>query len=207
MRRVGEKGIGRIGSWAHLINSQWRTCLTGIAAGLLVLWGGLLTPPALAAPDTHSAAFHHQACKSLLTRDEQELHLQGSCAGQIALLLQLSDVLPPTMRFCAPEHSTLRDATEVVASYMDRHVSELHLAFPVVAVLAFREAWPCQAREEAAGVRSVPTRLAHEPPVANVMPHTTFSDRELVAVGAVSPQTADTAAERQLAPAYQRRKP
>jgi hypothetical protein len=111
------------------------------------------------------------------------------------------------MRFCAPEHSTLRDATEVVASYMDRHVSELHLAFPMVAVLAFREAWPCRAQEEAAGVRSVPKRLAHEPPVANVMPHTTFSDAELVVVGAVSPQTADTAAERQLAPAYQRRKP
>jgi hypothetical protein len=171
-----------------------------------VLWGGLLTQPALAAPDAHSAAFHHQACKSLLTHDEQELHLQGSCAGQIALLLQLSNVLPATMRFCAPEHSTLRDATEVVASYMDRHASELHLAFPVVAVLAFREAWPCQTREEAAGQRGEDGRLAHAQPLAGATPHTTFSDAKLTVPGAV-PETAGIAAERQLALTHQRRKP
>jgi hypothetical protein len=172
-----------------------------------VLWGSLLTHPALAAPDTYSAAFHHQACKSLLTRDEQELHLQGSCAGQIALLLQFSDVLPPRMRFCAPEHSTLRDATEVVASYMDRHVSELHLAFPVVAVLAFREAWPCQAREEAAGHRSSPRRPPHVKPLAGARPHTRSFDAKLVAAGAAPNQMGGSVPERQLVPTYQRRKP
>jgi hypothetical protein len=172
-----------------------------------MLWGGLLTQPALAAPDAHSAAFHHQACKSLLTHDEQELHLQGSCAGQIALLLQLSNVLPATMRFCAPEHSTLRDATEVVASYMDRHASELHLAFPVVAVLAFREAWPCQTRGEAAVRPSGGRELAQVQPLAGATPHTTFSDAKLTVPGAVLAQPAGIAAERQLGPAYQRRKP
>jgi hypothetical protein len=123
------------------------------------------------------------------------------------LLLQLSYVLPPTMRFCAPEHSTLRDATEVVASYMDRHVSELHLAFPVVAVLALREAWPCQAREDAAGHRSTRRGWAPVQPPASDKPHITSFDAKLAAEGAAPNQMVGSAPERQLVPTYLRRKP
>ena len=152
---------------------------TGIAAGLLVLGSTLLGRPALAEPDPHSAALHYKACKSLLTRDDRELHLQGSCAGHIAMLLQLSDVLPPVMRFCVPERSTVREATEAVTSYMDRHASDLHLAFSVVAVLALREAWPCRTSGETAAHEDTRGRLLHAQPLAGGEPLTTSSDAKL----------------------------
>ena len=109
---------------------------------------------------------HYNSSKSLLTRDDRELHLQGSCASHIAMLLQLSDVLPPVMRFCVPERSTVREATEAVTSYMDRHASDLHLAFSVVAVLALREAWPCRTSGETAAHEDTRGRLLHAQPLA-----------------------------------------
>jgi hypothetical protein len=45
---------------------------------------------------------------------------------------------------------TVRQATEVVAAYMDRHPGELHRAFPLVAILALRETWPCSGADEVA---------------------------------------------------------
>ena len=187
--------------------SRWHQCPTTIVAGLLVLWSSLLGRPALANPDPHSAALHYKACKSLLTRDDRELHLQGSCAGQITMLLQLSNVLPPVMRFCVPERSTVREATEAVTSYMDRHSSDLHLAFPVVAVLALREAWPCQAKGEAAAHQDTRGRLPHEHPLAGGELLTTSFDAKLRMGEAAPIHFAGSASDPWLALTNQRRKP
>jgi hypothetical protein len=129
---------------------QWkrwvlRATQAGLVAALVVI------PTAAAAGrDPHSAAFHYPACRGLLAADEHAPHLQGSCVGQIALLLQLSDVLPQPLRFCAPSRMTVRQATEIVAAYMERHPGELHRAFPLVAILALRETWPCTGADEVA---------------------------------------------------------
>ncbi len=119
-----------------------------VLASVMLIGTGPFTP-AWSQLDHRSAAFHHQACKGLLSRGNQELHLQGSCAGQISALVQLSDVLPAPLRFCMPAGATLREAAEAVTSYMDRHPTELHLALPVIALLALRETWPCSSGDEA----------------------------------------------------------
>jgi hypothetical protein len=95
------------------------------------------------------------------------------------MLLQLSDVLPPVMRFCVPERSTVREATEAVTSYMDRHAADLHLAFSVVAVLALREAWPCQTNGAAAAHQAMSERPLHSHLLAGGELPTTFSDAKL----------------------------
>lgn len=141
------------GCWLMLRRwKQW--VLRAIQAGLIA---ALVVIPTAAAMgrDPHSAEFHYKACKGLLAGDEYAPHLQGSCAGQIALLLQLSDALPQPLRFCAPSRFTVRQATEVVAAYMDRNPGELHRAFPMIAVLALREIWPCAGADEAAALGSL----------------------------------------------------
>ena len=139
--------------WKHWVR---RAAQAGLVAALLVI------PTAAAAErDPHSAAFHYPACRGLLVGDEHAPHLQGSCAGQIGLLLQLSDTLPQPLRFCAPSRMTVRQATEVVAAYMDRHPGELHRAFPLVAILALRETWPCAGADEAAVLGSLRSPTAH----------------------------------------------
>jgi hypothetical protein len=132
--------------FARLLGKHW--VRSAIGAGLMAALVMVSTAAAVER-DPHSAAFHARACRSLITGEEHAPHLQGSCAGQIALLLQLSDALPQPLRFCAPAPVTVRQATEAVAAYMERHPAELHHAFSVIAILALRDAFPCSKPGEA----------------------------------------------------------
>jgi hypothetical protein len=75
---------------------------------------------------------------------------QGVCLGVIATLSQLAfaRALPKQHEFCPPETSTRDQMMMVVVKHIENHPETLHQAFTVLAITAFRAAFPCGATQQ-----------------------------------------------------------
>ena len=87
------------------------------------------------------------ACKVLATsvdaKDDpvDDPVLVGYCAGIVHTLMiprKYSD-----FKICPPENATVQQGATVLVKYSDDHPQELNLPAVLLALAAFRNAWPC----------------------------------------------------------------
>ena len=87
------------------------------------------------------------ACKVLATsvdaKDDpvDDPVLVGYCAGTVHTLMiprKYSD-----FKICPPENATVQQGATVLVKYSDDHPQELNLPAVLLALAAFRNAWPC----------------------------------------------------------------
>lgn len=107
----------------------------------------LLAPISSAtAEDIDSANWLLPGCKAFVDRRELEGQpfRAGVCAGSVNMLVQVSELLPSSTRFCAPNGATKRQAVQVAVSYINRIPGRMHEPFVQLASEAFHEAWPCR---------------------------------------------------------------
>ena len=69
----------------------------------------------------------------------------GYCIGALSSFYILSTHLQPNMRSCKPQAVTLQQAIKVFLKFSDTHPELEHHGFEVLAIEAFKSAWPCPA--------------------------------------------------------------
>jgi hypothetical protein len=60
-------------------------------------------------------------------------------------LVAIGSYLPPNMRFCVPGDVTFQQSSKVFVAFLDAHPERLQVLSTVLAMDAFRAAWPCSA--------------------------------------------------------------
>ena len=87
------------------------------------------------------------ACKVLATSVDAKTHpvddpvLVGYCAGTVHTLMiprKYSD-----FKICPPENATVQQGATVLVKFSNDHPQELNLPEVLLALAAFRNAWPC----------------------------------------------------------------
>ncbi|UPK32859.1 hypothetical protein IVB18_32065 [Bradyrhizobium sp. 186] len=68
----------------------------------------------------------------------------GDCAGMTRTLAAIGSHLPPKIRFCVPGAVTFQQAGKVFVAFLDAHPERLQELSTVLAIEAFRAAWPCK---------------------------------------------------------------
>jgi hypothetical protein len=68
---------------------------------------------------------------------------EGDCAGMTRTLAVIGSYLPQNMRFCTPPDVTFQQTTKVFVAFLDAHPERLQEPATVLAMDAFRVAWPC----------------------------------------------------------------
>jgi Rap1a immunity proteins len=77
----------------------------------------------------------------------EDAFLMGECGGMTRTLVAIEDQLSPNARFCLPEAVTFQQANKVFVAFLDAHPERLHELSTVLAMNAFRAAWPCGASD------------------------------------------------------------
>jgi hypothetical protein len=103
-----------------------------------LLWAG-----SAFATDTESGNAMLTPCKNIISQSNADLSLQGVCAGIVDTLIDLGGTLRADMRFCPPKGVSIMQSILVSNRYMEKHPEMLHINFKVLAIRAFKEAWPC----------------------------------------------------------------
>jgi hypothetical protein len=68
----------------------------------------------------------------------------GYCRGAVQMMIDLSRVLDPTLRFCVPDDYTIGRAMDIVVRHLENAPSERDKPFVVLAHAALFEAWGCK---------------------------------------------------------------
>jgi hypothetical protein len=68
----------------------------------------------------------------------------GDCAGMTRTLGTIGSHLPPKIRFCMPGAVTFQQAGKVFVAFLDAHPERLQELSTVLAIDAFKAAWPCK---------------------------------------------------------------
>lgn len=117
-----------------------------IIAALTVLVG--LTAPQARAANEQTGNDILESCRKMgnLTPPKaiNEALYIGDCAGMSRTLVSIGSHLQPSMRFCMPGAATFQQAAKVFVAYMDANPQRLHELSLILAIDAFRAAWPCK---------------------------------------------------------------
>jgi hypothetical protein len=68
----------------------------------------------------------------------------GHCLGMLGTVWILGRHLQDNARFCIPEGAKPEQGTKVFLKYLADHPEMIHEPDALLAISAFREAWPCQ---------------------------------------------------------------
>ncbi len=105
---------------------------------------------ALARNDTGNEMLN--ACREVATSDPAKDDLfddplsVGRCVGMIEMLLYVGGQLPDNLKHCLPDKVSISQGAKVLVKFLDDHPQGLNLQATLLAVTAFRVAWPCQAK-------------------------------------------------------------
>jgi hypothetical protein len=121
-----------------------RALVLGIATSLV------LVNSALAQNDNYTANFMLPHCRAAANNQAPALTLdavlQGMCVGIIdAIEYMMSEFPPDEKEFssCPPSDVTLKQAVQVVISYIDARPERMNENFKKLAIEAIHDAWPC----------------------------------------------------------------
>jgi hypothetical protein len=126
-----------------------------------IIYGALMTLTITTAHaaevDRNSADFMLPYCKG--TKDQVfakpfNAHVHGRCSGLIEGTVKMLNVLkhandegrmglPSFLCVDIPDNVTIGQAREIVVKYLDAHPQDTHKDFQLLALTAWREAWPC----------------------------------------------------------------
>jgi len=121
--------------------------MKSIAVAATLLIAACLWSPPSSAEDLVSGTDFLPACKAELngpTDSAAHIHDAGICNGVIKGLMTISDVLPPTLRFCIPDGMTIAPAIGVTVAYLEAKPERRNESFVLLALEAFAQAWPCK---------------------------------------------------------------
>jgi hypothetical protein len=120
-----------------------RAVVLGIAMGLVGL-------SALAQENKFSANYMLPYCRDALNNKVPTLLsdavMQGMCVGMIDAIDFVAREYPPEeqdYRSCPPSDVTLKQAVQVVVSYIDARRERMKEDFKKLAIEAIHDAWPC----------------------------------------------------------------
>ncbi len=100
--------------------------------------------PAMAQSQQNSGNAMLNDCKLLAEgKQSQDVFFQGICAGIVETLFIFADYLPPEIRFCRPNGSTVSQGVKVAVKFIENNPAKMQMSVQVLAALAFAEAWPC----------------------------------------------------------------
>jgi hypothetical protein len=68
----------------------------------------------------------------------------GYCRGAVQMMIDLSRVLDPTLRFCVPDNYTIEQAIDIVVRHLENVPGERDRPFVVLAHSALFDAWGCK---------------------------------------------------------------
>ena len=77
-------------------------------------------------------------------RDQGEARSAGSCEGMIETAMLFSPNLPADVRACPPAQGSVLESAKVLLRYLDNNPERLNQPGITVAIVAFRDAWPCR---------------------------------------------------------------
>ncbi|WP_431311186.1 Rap1a/Tai family immunity protein [Methylobacterium nigriterrae] len=70
--------------------------------------------------------------------------MAGVCLGTITTLMALGPYLPAAVRSCRPDGVTPNQGIQVALAYIGRKPERMHEDFRMLAMEAFKAAWPCR---------------------------------------------------------------
>ena len=108
------------------------------AVATMCTWTSL----ACAQEDRSSGALFAPHCKSLLNAPRDSF-MEGMCLGMLQGIVGVGRGLPAEIRFCQPPNNPTREPLAVVVRFLDAHPERLNEKFGVLALEAFRGAYPC----------------------------------------------------------------
>jgi Rap1a immunity proteins len=121
-----------------------RALILGIATGLV------LAISALAQEDKSSVNYMLPYCRAAVNNQAPALAsdavMQGMCVGIVDAIDFIMSELPPDEKefsSCLPGDVTLRQAVQVVITYIDARPERMHENFKKLAIEAIHDAWPC----------------------------------------------------------------
>jgi Rap1a immunity proteins len=111
---------------------------------------GLMATPALAQDDKFSANSMLPYCRAALNNQApivtSEAIMQGMCIAIVDVIDFMMSNYPPEeqeYRSCPPSDMTLREAVQVVITYIDARPERMNENFKTLAIEAIHAAWPC----------------------------------------------------------------
>lgn len=114
------------------------------AIGLLVF----LALPSAGASAVETGAQAEKSCGRLARERLGNTAIEGAaaghCLGMITTVWLLGRYLQDNARFCVPVGARPEQGTKVFLKYLANHPETLHEPDALLAISAFREAWPCQ---------------------------------------------------------------
>jgi hypothetical protein len=103
-----------------------------------------MATPAAAQSDTSSGNYMLPYCQEWVRGRGDAAPMSGVCGGAILALVYVGHRLPDVARFCVPNNTPRSQHHRVVVAYLERNPHLLHLNFNELAIIAMRQAWPCQ---------------------------------------------------------------
>jgi hypothetical protein len=85
-------------------------------------------------------SLHHSDRPNMNSNDGAKA---GFCLGFTEAIITLGDGLAEPGRFCHPNGVTIGQAYRVLLKYLDEHPERTNERAVLLALLAFKEAWPC----------------------------------------------------------------
>jgi hypothetical protein len=110
--------------------------LTAIRYAAVLSMGLFLTCGEVFAEDL-SANSKIVGCRNYVSSSQDDLLLQGYCAGAVQALVEFA------AGACAPKGATNMQGVQIVLKYIDARSARLHESFNKLAAEALIQAWPC----------------------------------------------------------------
>jgi Rap1a immunity proteins len=91
------------------------------------------------------AEAYYLGCKALAQDkfNQASAVSQGGCAGAMSALLGVAGHLKPEFDFCPPSGVNAGQMARVLVAGMDIHPQLMHGPFIELAIMIFRDTWPC----------------------------------------------------------------
>jgi hypothetical protein len=101
---------------------------------------GLTGPANAQSSDVYSANYVLPGCMEALGSAAPQSFASGYCVGIVRVIVNLG----PIFGVCPPPTAPAGQAVRVVVAYINQNPARMHEAFELLAIEAFRNAWPCR---------------------------------------------------------------
>jgi hypothetical protein len=99
---------------------------------------------ATAQPEMNKATAVMPGCRAVISQDKRDPFGIGRCVGLVEATMSLGSSLGGGLAFCFPEGVSSAQGVRIVVQYIEGRPARMQDNFVLLAVEAFRAAWPCK---------------------------------------------------------------
>ena len=99
---------------------------------------------ATAQPEMNTANAVMPGCRAVIAQDKRDPFGIGRCVGLVEATMSLGSSLGGGLAFCFPEGVSSAQGVRIVVQYIEGRPARMQENFVLLAVEAFRAAWPCK---------------------------------------------------------------